>query len=196
MTPTQIAKPRTRRFSKTHVLFAIAAGSIAFASAAVAQEPASDRPKANQRANQPAKLADMDRDELAGTLKARLESLDMARARIAGILTKLEAGENVSGLFDPANDRWFMGRGPRGGEGQGRRPGSHDRPQFGGPDRPDQPGRSRGRDQLDEAKLQEIRALIDEHIPQMAARLRAAEETDPDAANNSFLGSHQGSAMC
>lgn len=164
------------------MLFAIAAGSIAFASAAVAQEPAADRPSANQHANQPAKPANMDRDELAGRLKARLESLDTARDRIAGILTKLEAGENVSGLIDPANDRWFMGRGPRGGDGQGRRPGSPDRPRFGGRDRPDQPERFRNHNQLDETELAEIRALIDEHIPQMAARLRAAEETDPDAA--------------
>jgi len=177
MTRTQPTMPRTRRFSKAHLLFAVAAGSIALASTANAQEPATDRPATDRTA----KLANKERDELAGTLKARIESLDTARARITGILAKLEAGENVSGLFDPTNDRWFMGRGPR-GDGQGRRPGSSDRPRFGGPDRPDQPGRFRGRDQLDETELAEIRALINEYIPQMAARLRVAEETDPVAA--------------
>lgn len=125
----------------------------------------------------------LDRDAMLERLNDRLAQLEASRDRLAEIIASIEAGTPITEAFDP-EDRWLMGRAWRDRRDDAPRfdrdPDDR-RPGVGGP--PDGPvGDSpRADGPMSETDLARIRALIDEHLPQMAERLRIAEQTDPES---------------
>ncbi len=125
--------------------------------------------------------------ELVERLHARLEQIDAMRARIAGAIERIEAGEPPAEALGPGEMRMLFrrgrddlpafGGGPDGpgdtpgrrGEGAGGRPGMMDGPRHGpmGADAP---------------TLDEARAFIKAHLPELAGRLKEAAERDPKRA--------------
>jgi hypothetical protein len=163
-----------------------------------AEAPGSPAAQANDEAPMPS------RDAMLERLTDRLETLDALRERLASIKSGLEAGEPIDGLLDP-EDRWLLARqrrglggvegflpggagpeaGPPGGPRSGPRgtpPEDAQRGGFGERDRGgDRPGFS-PREPMSDEDLARVRAIIDEHVPQVADRLRVAEQDDPEAA--------------
>jgi len=121
----------------------------------------------------------IDRDAMIERIEERIRQIDDFRARLAQLQKGLEDGAPVSDLIDP-EDRWLFSRGWRdrgAGPGPGR-PGAA--PPESGPDR-DPAFSDRG--PMSDEDLRRIRAIIDEHIPQVAQRLSIAEADDPEAAS-------------
>ena len=145
------------------------------------------------------------RDEIAERLRDRIAQMDQIRARLASALERVENGDDLDNL--PPFGLWGgpdAGRGFARGEGRGEGPGEGRdgfRGDFrGGFDRPgmrphtnpdadpsggDMPRPFR-RAELSAGELKEIRAIIDEHMPTLAERLRVAEADSPETAERFF----------
>lgn len=161
-----------------------------------AEGPPPDRVEQAERAG--AGGPRLDRDALAERLAARLAQMDSTRTRLAELIAGLEAGKEIGEILEP-EDRWLLGRDPRDGFGmpdneprRGRRPGVRPLDTEGAPSEPLSGDATRagperpGERELSAEDRAAIRGLIERHIPQMAERLRIAEETDAEAASRFF----------
>ncbi|MBZ0172852.1 MAG: hypothetical protein K8E66_10760 [Phycisphaerales bacterium] len=120
-------------------------------------------------------------EQVAEHLTARLDQIDELRAHIAEIIGKIEAGESPENALGPMGMRMMQRR-------TGEDPGGPGGP--GGPDGPggvwgllrDAPGtHSQAGPQID-LSSKEVRAFIDSHLPELAARLVETEADDPERA--------------
>lgn len=153
------------------------------------------------------------RDEIANRLRDRIAQMDQIRARLASALERVENGDDLDNLppfglwGGPDAGRGFIrGEGRGEGQGEGREGfrgdfrGGFDRPGMkpggdpetdpeagpeAGPPRGDMPRPFR-RAELNADELKEIRAIIDEHLPTLAERLRVAEADSPETAERFF----------
>ena len=141
-------------------------------------------------------------EELTARLRERLDGLDTIRERLAATIERLDAGESFEDVFSPEDRRWFMrlmrqhdsdgwfglfdhpGTGAaevrRGGPSEDRIHGGRPRGETRelGTDESHGPW-GRGRPEpLNDEQLAEVRAIINEHIPMLADRLKAAEEKE------------------
>jgi hypothetical protein len=185
------------------VVIPLSAGSVI----ATAAQP-DDRPRNRQDSSQTPRgeRPPLSSEELAARLRDRLADLDAMRERLASTVERLDAGESFEEIFTPEDRRRFMrsmrerdgdgwtglfdrpgmepGNERRGGPPEGRLPGGGPADDMRDRDRDDRGPWGRGRPEpLTDAQLAEVRAIIDEHIPTLAQRLKAAEENEPEAAD-------------
>lgn len=126
----------------------------------------------------------MNRDAILERLNRRLEQTDAARLRLEAMISAIESGTPLVEAIDP-EDRQLLGfhrpgRDRRGGPPQSPR---RDGPSSGsGP----QPAPGDVMPAQTEERLERIRAIIDEHMPEVAERLRIAEQENPEYAERFF----------
>lgn len=120
-------------------------------------------------------------DEIIDRLTSRLRQIDEMRAKLAAAIEKIHNGEAPADALGPGAMRMLM---RRGGGGESWFAGT-DRPDRLGIDRPgfDRPGPGPGgAGGPDAPTLDEVRAFIVEHLPELAKRLEEAEKSDPRRA--------------
>ncbi len=120
--------------------------------------------------------------EVVDRLAARLEQIDEMRAKIASAIEKIEAGESPAEALGPGWKRMLSRRGGDGGLGFGGMRDHMGAPE--GPGGPGRPGAVGKRGPMDGAgpTLDEARAFIKAHLPELGERLDEAAARDPRRA--------------